>query len=44
MLVPLEVDGEHVGFFAVYHDVTDVQRARERTETLLAVTRCSGRH
>ena len=24
MLVPLDVDGEHVGFFAVYHDVTDV--------------------
>ena len=43
MLVPLEVDGEHVGFFAVYHDVTDVQRARERTETLLAVTRVLGK-
>ena len=43
MLVPLDVDGEHVGFFAVYHDVTDVERARERTETLLAVTQVLGK-
>ena len=43
MLVPLEVDGEHAGFFAVYHDVTDVQRARERAETLLAVTQVLGK-
>ena len=43
MLVPLDVDGEHVGFFAVYHDVTDVERARERAETLLAVTQVLGK-
>jgi signal transduction histidine kinase/CheY-like chemotaxis protein len=32
MLVPLRVDGEHVGFYAIYHDVTELQRAREEAE------------
>jgi PAS domain S-box-containing protein len=32
MLVPLEVDGEHVGFYAIYHDITELQRAREEAE------------
>jgi PAS domain S-box-containing protein len=43
MLVPLDVNGEHTGFYAIYHDVTDLQRARENTETLLAVTQVLGK-
>ena len=43
MLVPLEVDGENVGFYAIYHDITELQRARERAETLFAVTQVLGK-
>ena len=32
MLVPLTVDGSHVGFLGVYHDVTELQRARHEAE------------
>jgi PAS domain S-box-containing protein len=32
MLVPLTVDGAHVGFYAIYHDITELQRAREEAE------------
>jgi signal transduction histidine kinase/DNA-binding response OmpR family regulator len=32
MLVPLRVDGEHVGYYAIYHDITELQRAREEAE------------
>ena len=32
MLVPLTVDGSHVGFLGIYHDVTELQRAREEAE------------
>ena len=32
MLVPLEVDGERVGFLGVYHDITELQLAREEAE------------
>ncbi|HEY1522798.1 MAG TPA: GAF domain-containing protein [Solirubrobacteraceae bacterium] len=32
MLVPLTVDGSHVGFLGVYHDVTELQRARQEAE------------
>jgi PAS domain S-box-containing protein len=32
MLVPLTVDGEHVGFYAIYHDITELQRARQEAE------------
>jgi len=32
MLVPLWVDGSHVGFLGVYHDVTELQRARQEAE------------
>jgi PAS domain S-box-containing protein len=32
MLVPLHVDGEHVGFYAIYHDIGELQRAREEAE------------
>jgi signal transduction histidine kinase/DNA-binding response OmpR family regulator len=32
MLVPLTVDGSHVGFIGVYHDVTELQRARHEAE------------
>ncbi len=43
MLVPLRVDGEHVGFYAIYHDISELQRARERAETLLTVTQVLGK-
>jgi PAS domain S-box-containing protein len=43
MLVPLTVDASHVGFLGIYHDVTELQRARERAETLLAVTQVLGK-
>ena len=43
MLVPLRVDGDHVGFYAIYHDITELQHARERAETLLAVTQVLGK-
>jgi PAS domain S-box-containing protein len=32
MLVPLTVDGSHVGFLGVYHDITELQRARQEAE------------
>jgi PAS domain S-box-containing protein len=32
MLVPLSVDGSHVGFLGVYHDVTELLRARQEAE------------
>ena len=32
MLVPLIVDGAHVGFLGIYHDITELQRAREEAE------------
>jgi PAS domain S-box-containing protein len=32
MLVPLRVDGEHVGFYAIYHDITELQQARQEAE------------
>jgi PAS domain S-box-containing protein len=42
MLVSLRADGEHVGFYAIYHDITELHRARDRAETLLAVTQVLG--
>ncbi len=32
MLVPLTVDGERVGFLGIYHDITELQHAREEAE------------
>ncbi len=32
MLVPLTVDGTHAGFLGVYHDVTELERARKEAE------------
>jgi PAS domain S-box-containing protein len=32
MLVPLVVEGTHSGFLGIYHDVTELQRAREEAE------------
>jgi PAS domain S-box-containing protein len=32
MLVPLTADGAHAGFLGVYHDVTELQRARQEAE------------
>jgi PAS domain S-box-containing protein len=43
MLAPLTIEGSHVGFLAIYHDITDVQRAREHAETLLTVTQVLGK-
>ena len=43
MLTPLMVDGEHAGFLAIYHDISEVQRAREHAETLLTVTQVLGK-
>ena len=43
MFVPLRVDGEHVGFYAIYHDIGELQRAREHAETVLAVTQVLGK-
>ncbi len=31
-LVPLRFGGEHVGFYAIYHDITELQRARQEAE------------
>ncbi|HEX5173795.1 MAG TPA: GAF domain-containing protein [Gaiellaceae bacterium] len=31
-LVPLRFDGHNVGFYAIYHDITELQRAREEAE------------
>ena len=31
-LVPLRVDGDNVGFYAIYHDITELQRARQEAE------------
>jgi PAS domain S-box-containing protein len=28
LMVPLVVDGEHLGFYAIYHDITELQAAR----------------
>jgi signal transduction histidine kinase/DNA-binding response OmpR family regulator len=43
MLAPLTVDGSHVGFLGIYHDITELQRAREHAETLLTVTQVLGK-
>ncbi len=43
MLVSLTAGGERVGFCAIYHDITELQRARAHAETLLAVTKVLGR-
>jgi PAS domain S-box-containing protein len=32
MLVPLTADGERVGFLGIYHDITELQQAREEAE------------
>jgi PAS domain S-box-containing protein len=32
MLVPLTVGGERVGFLGIYHDITELQQAREEAE------------
>jgi PAS domain S-box-containing protein len=31
-MVPLVVDGEHVGFYAIYHDITELEDARRRAD------------
>ena len=33
VLVPLEVDGEHTGYYAIYHDITELQAARREADT-----------
>jgi PAS domain S-box-containing protein len=32
LLVPLHLDGTHAGFVGIYHDITELQRAREEAE------------
>ena len=32
LMVPLVVDGERTGYLVLYHDITDIQRAREEAE------------
>jgi PAS domain S-box-containing protein len=32
LMVPLVVDGEGTGYLVLYHDITDIQRAREEAE------------
>ena len=32
LMVPLVVDGEHVGFYAIYHDITELQAARREAD------------
>jgi PAS domain S-box-containing protein len=32
LVVPLTLDGEHAGLLAIYHDVTELQRARQEAE------------
>ena len=32
LMVPLVVDGEHLGFYAIYHDVTELQAARREAD------------
>src|SRR5262249_36163662 len=43
MYAPLTVEGSHVGFLAIYHDVSELQRSREHAETLLTVTQVLGK-
>jgi len=32
LMVPLEVDGERLGFYAIYHDITELQAARREAD------------
>ena len=32
VMVPLVVDGEHSGFYAIYHDISELQEARRRAD------------
>ena len=43
MLAPLTVDASTSASSRIYHDITEVQRAREHAETLLAVTQVLGK-
>ena len=33
LMVPLVVDGDRTGYLVIYHDITEVQRAREAAES-----------
>ncbi len=33
MFVPLAFEGTHAGFYGIYHDITELQRAREEAES-----------
>jgi PAS domain S-box-containing protein len=33
ILVPLVVDGEHTGYYAIYHDITELQAARREADS-----------
>ena len=32
VVVPLRLDGEHVGYYAIYHDITELEEARKAAE------------
>jgi PAS domain S-box-containing protein len=32
VMVPLHIDGEHTGFYAIYHDITELQAARREAD------------
>jgi len=32
LMVPLVIDGEHLGFYAIYHDITELQAARREAD------------
>ena len=38
LLVPLEIDGERVGSFVIYHDVSELQRQKQHYQSLLEVS------
>ncbi|MDQ2674402.1 MAG: response regulator [Chloroflexota bacterium] len=33
VVVPLRLDGEHVGYYAIYHDITELEHARQAAES-----------
>ena len=43
LLVPLTADGSRAGFLGIYHDITELERAREHAETLLTMTQVRGK-
>jgi PAS domain S-box-containing protein len=38
LAVPVRVDGEHTGYYALYHDISELQRQKQYYESLLRVS------